>query len=152
MGGRGHPGRRSTTPNEPQPDWRQGYGFQFWMARHGYRGDGAYGQFCVVLPEQDVVIATTAATGTCRASSTRPGPHLLPAMTDSTVEAPLARVARKLTDRLSGSASTLPGAALPALVGAGLGGSVVRSGRTVRWPRLIPPHRVSAWARQHGGG
>ena len=39
------------TPNQPNPDWRQGYGFQFWMSRHGYRGDGAYGQFCVVLPE-----------------------------------------------------------------------------------------------------
>jgi hypothetical protein len=34
-------------------DWRQGYGFQFWMSRHGYRGDGAFVQFCVVLPDQD---------------------------------------------------------------------------------------------------
>ena len=32
------------------------------MARHGYRGDGAFGQFCVVLPEQDAVIVTTAYT------------------------------------------------------------------------------------------
>jgi CubicO group peptidase (beta-lactamase class C family) len=42
------------------PDWQQGYGFQFWMSRHGYRGDGAFGQFCVILPEQDTVIVTTA--------------------------------------------------------------------------------------------
>jgi CubicO group peptidase (beta-lactamase class C family) len=42
------------------PDWQQGYGFQFWMSRHGYRGDGAFGQFCVILPEQDAVIVTTA--------------------------------------------------------------------------------------------
>ena len=49
-------------PHEENPDWRQGYGFQFWMARHGYRGDGAFGQFCVVLPEQDVVVATTGGT------------------------------------------------------------------------------------------
>ena len=49
-------------PAEPNPDWRQGYGFQFWMSRHGYRGDGAFGQFCVILPEQDTVIATTACT------------------------------------------------------------------------------------------
>jgi CubicO group peptidase (beta-lactamase class C family) len=41
------------------PDWQQGYGFQFWMSRHGYRGDGAAGQFCVILPEQDAVIVTT---------------------------------------------------------------------------------------------
>jgi CubicO group peptidase (beta-lactamase class C family) len=45
------------------PDWRQGYGFQFWRCRHGaYRGDGANGQFCIVLPEQDAVIAMTANT------------------------------------------------------------------------------------------
>jgi CubicO group peptidase (beta-lactamase class C family) len=44
------------------PDWQQGYGFQFWMSRHGYRGDGAFGQFCVILPEHDTVIVTTAYT------------------------------------------------------------------------------------------
>ncbi|HEU4998411.1 MAG TPA: serine hydrolase [Lapillicoccus sp.] len=41
-------------------DWRQGYGYQYWIARHGYRGDGAHGQFCVVVPEADLVVATTA--------------------------------------------------------------------------------------------
>jgi CubicO group peptidase (beta-lactamase class C family) len=42
-------------------DWKQGYGFQFWRCQHGaYRGDGAFGQFCVVCPEQDMVIAITA--------------------------------------------------------------------------------------------
>ena len=49
-------------PGEPHPDWQQGYGYQFWQSRHGYRGDGAYGQFCLVLPEQDAVVVTTAAT------------------------------------------------------------------------------------------
>ena len=40
------------------PDWCAGYGFQFWVnAREGFRGDGAYGQLCVVLPERDMVIA-----------------------------------------------------------------------------------------------
>ncbi|WP_168200441.1 serine hydrolase domain-containing protein [Protaetiibacter larvae] len=42
------------------PDWRQGYGYQFWRSRHGFRGDGAFGQFCLVLPEHDAVIAITA--------------------------------------------------------------------------------------------
>lgn len=41
-------------------DWRQGYGYQYWMARHGFRGDGAHGQFCVVVPDHDLVVATTA--------------------------------------------------------------------------------------------
>jgi hypothetical protein len=42
-------------------DWEQGYGYQFWRCRNGaYRGDGAYGQYCLVMPEQDMVIAITA--------------------------------------------------------------------------------------------
>jgi CubicO group peptidase (beta-lactamase class C family) len=45
------------------PDWQQGYGLQFWRCRHGaFRGDGAFGQFCVVMPEQDSVLAITAGT------------------------------------------------------------------------------------------
>lgn len=44
-------------------DWAQGYGYQFWRSRHGsFRGDGKDGQFCIVLPEQDAVIAITADT------------------------------------------------------------------------------------------
>jgi len=44
----------------PNSDWEQGYGYQMWRCRHGaYRGDGAVGQYCVVMPEQDAVIAIT---------------------------------------------------------------------------------------------
>lgn len=50
--------------SNPESDWNQGYGFQFWRSRHGaYRGDGKDGQFCVVLPDQDAVIVLTANTG-----------------------------------------------------------------------------------------
>lgn len=42
-------------------DWAVGYGYQFWQGLHGYRGDGAFGQYCLVLPEHDLVIVTTAA-------------------------------------------------------------------------------------------
>ncbi|WP_309707247.1 serine hydrolase [Armatimonas sp.] len=46
--------------DDPHSDWAQGYGFQFWRCRHGaYRGDGAFGQFCIVFPEQDAVLAIT---------------------------------------------------------------------------------------------
>ena len=41
------------------PDYLCGYGYQFWMSRHGYRGDGAYGQLCVVVPAHDLVVAVT---------------------------------------------------------------------------------------------
>lgn len=46
--------------SSPASDWDQGYGFQFWRCRPGfYRGDGAHGQFCIVMPEQDAVVAIT---------------------------------------------------------------------------------------------
>ncbi|MEQ8707053.1 MAG: serine hydrolase [Phaeodactylibacter sp.] len=49
--------------SDPESDWAQGYGFQFWQCRHGaYRGDGACGQFCIVMPEQDAIIAITSGT------------------------------------------------------------------------------------------
>ncbi len=49
--------------SDPTKDWDQGYGFQFWRCRHGaYRGDGKDGQFCIVLPEFDAVVAITANT------------------------------------------------------------------------------------------
>lgn len=43
-----------------QPDWSQGYGYQFWRSRHdAYRADGVFGQFCIVMPEHDAVFAMT---------------------------------------------------------------------------------------------
>jgi CubicO group peptidase (beta-lactamase class C family) len=89
------------SPNEPNPDWQQGYGFQFWMARHGYRGDGMYGQFCVVLPEQDAVIATTAATENMQGILDAVWNDLLPAMTATTLEpSPVAEQLAARLDRL----------------------------------------------------
>lgn len=64
-----------------EPDWQQGYGYQFWRCRHGaYRGDGAFGQFCVILPEQDAVIAITGGTPNMQAVLDLVWAHLLPAM------------------------------------------------------------------------
>ncbi|KUM73158.1 serine hydrolase domain-containing protein [Streptomyces curacoi] len=63
----------------PGDDWQRGYGFKFWMSRHGYRGDGAFGQFCLVLPEQDAVIATTADTWDMQTLLNLVWEHLLPA-------------------------------------------------------------------------
>jgi hypothetical protein len=55
--------RQVSNGSSPASDWEQGYGYQFWRARHGfYRGDGAYGQFCLVLPQYDTVVAITSGT------------------------------------------------------------------------------------------
>jgi CubicO group peptidase (beta-lactamase class C family) len=44
-------------------DWEQGYGYQMWRCRHGaYRGDGAFGQYAIVIPGVDAVIAITSET------------------------------------------------------------------------------------------
>ncbi|MGB7345131.1 MAG: serine hydrolase [Pirellulaceae bacterium] len=69
--------------SDPSKDWDQGYGFQFWRCRHGaYRGDGKDGQFCIVLPEQDAVIAITANTGNMQAELNVVWDKLLPAFND----------------------------------------------------------------------
>ena len=55
--------RQTSNGSSPASDWEQGYGYQFWRSRHGfYRGDGAHGQFCLVLPQHDTVIAITSGT------------------------------------------------------------------------------------------
>ncbi len=43
--------------NPGDGDWSQGYGYQFWRCKPGfYRGDGAYGQYCIVMPQHDAVL------------------------------------------------------------------------------------------------
>ena len=62
------------------PDWQQGYGLQLWRSSHGYRGDGAFGQFCLVLPEHDAVLALTAQTEQMQAVLDTVWGTLLPAL------------------------------------------------------------------------
>ncbi|PYI88560.1 MAG: hypothetical protein DME26_03455, partial [Verrucomicrobia bacterium] len=72
--------KQMSNGSDPTKDWDQGYGFQFWRCRHGaYRGDGAFGQFCVVLPEQDAVVAITADTKDMQAELNVVWDKLLPA-------------------------------------------------------------------------
>ena len=62
------------------PDWKEGYGFQFWRCRHNaFRADGAGGQFIVVLPDQDAVVAITADTGNLQGELDAIWDHLLAA-------------------------------------------------------------------------
>lgn len=64
-----------------ESDWKQGYGYQFWRCRYGaYRGDGMFGQFCIVLPGQDTVIAITGANTDMQAVLDEVWTHLLPAL------------------------------------------------------------------------
>lgn len=82
------------------PDWAQGYGFQLWRSRHGFRGDGAYGQLCLVLPEEDAVVALTAESTDTQAVLDAAWEHLLPAFSGD--EGPLDEVGdAALAERLA---------------------------------------------------
>jgi CubicO group peptidase (beta-lactamase class C family) len=86
--------------SNPKSDWDQGYGFQFWRCRNGaYRGDGAFGQYCIVLPEQDAVIAITSGVKDMQGILNLIWEKLLPAMKPR----PLMPFAdgKKLTERLA---------------------------------------------------
>ena len=63
------------------PDWIQGYGYQFWRCQHnGYRGDGAFGQYCVIMPDYDAVLAITSGVKDMQQVLTMAWDMLLPAM------------------------------------------------------------------------
>ena len=48
---------------QPDNEWGQGYGYQFWRTRgNRFRGDGAFGQICMVSPDLDMVVAITCGT------------------------------------------------------------------------------------------
>jgi hypothetical protein len=85
-----------------QVDWMQGYGYQFWRCQHGaYRGDGAFGQYCVVMPEQDAVLALTGGLGDMQKPLDLVWKHLLPAMKPQAL--PQDRAGEKaLRERLAG--------------------------------------------------
>jgi CubicO group peptidase (beta-lactamase class C family) len=84
----------------PDSDWDQGYGYQFWRCRHGfYRGDGAFGQFCFVMPQYDTVIAITSGTGNMGAVMNLLWDRLLPELRPMALpanDAAAAALARKL--------------------------------------------------------
>ena len=71
-----------------QNDWLQGYGYQFWRAQHNaYRGDGAFGQFTIVMPDQDAVIAITSESKNMQSELDLVWEHLLPAMKENALPA-----------------------------------------------------------------
>jgi CubicO group peptidase (beta-lactamase class C family) len=73
--------RQVSNGSKPESDWEQGYGYQFWRCRHrAYRGDGAFGQFCLVLPDQDAVVAITSGVKSMQAVLDVVWDKLLPAL------------------------------------------------------------------------
>jgi CubicO group peptidase (beta-lactamase class C family) len=76
--------KKQVNSQDNDSDWGQGYGYQFWRCKPGcYRGDGAYGQYCIVVPEKNAVIAITSETKDMGASMQLVWDHILPAMEDA---------------------------------------------------------------------
>ncbi len=112
--------------SNPKSDWDQGYGYQFWRCRHNaYRGDGAFGQYCLVMPEQDAVIAITSGVRDMQAVLNLVWDKLLPAMRpDPLAEEPTTE--EKLTRRLASLALRPPTAAVVSPVLARVGGKTFK--------------------------
>ena len=92
------------------PDFSCGYGYQFWMSRHGYHGHGAFSQLCVVAPTHDLVVVLTAAVEQTDALPGVLWDCLLPGLD----EAGSARDDEILADRLRRlSLAPVPGQAAP---------------------------------------
>jgi CubicO group peptidase (beta-lactamase class C family) len=94
--------RQTANGSNPTSDWDQGYGYQFWRCRHGaYRGDGAFGQFCIVLPDRDAVIAITSGVRDMQAVLNLVWDKLTPAMKPDSLP-PNEEARKKLEQKLKG--------------------------------------------------
>ncbi len=93
--------RQASNGSNPESDWDQGYGFQFWRCRNNaFRGDGAFGQYCIVIPEQNTVIAITSGVRDMQKTLNLVWKHLLPALKPGTLPADTdgnARLARAMS-------------------------------------------------------
>ena len=47
---------------EQTGDWSLGYGWQVWRGQHGFRGDGAFGQYGIIVPDHDLQVVVTGET------------------------------------------------------------------------------------------
>ncbi len=72
----------NATPDElASSDWLQGYCYQMWRCRHNaFRADGAAGQFIVIIPDKEAVVAITADLSDMQSELNLVWEHILPAL------------------------------------------------------------------------
>lgn len=113
---------QTSNGSAPTSDWDQGYGYQFWRSRHNsFRGDGAFGQYCLVLPELDAVVAITSGVRDMQRVMNLVWDKLLPAMKPARLPENAA-VRRQLESRLAGLAVKFPNGALSSSLSTGISG------------------------------
>ncbi len=112
----------SLTAKDERSDWQQGYGYQFWRCRHNiYRGDGAVGQFSIVMPEQDAVIAITSETSNMQAIMNAVWNHLLPGIKNERLPANVS-LYNSLRDKLSSLTLLTATKNINSAIGSGISG------------------------------
>lgn len=90
-------------------DWEQGYCYQMWRSKNNaYRGDGAFGQYIVVMPDQDAVIAITSETPNMQSILDNIWHHLLPAMQKKKLK-PNDSLVQQLQTQLNSLVLPIPG-------------------------------------------
>jgi len=120
-------------PDAPQSkkdssDWMQGYCYQMWRCRHNcFRADGAYGQYIIVMPDQDAVIAITAETGDMQDELNLVWEYLLPSIKTGTLPENNA-LSASLKQKLSSLALSLPAAKSNSSLVSGISGKTFALG------------------------
>jgi len=93
----------ATKEERAKNSWVQGYGYLFWRCRHNaFRADGAYGQYIIVMPDQDAVVAIQAETRNMQEEINLVWDYLFPGIKDSQLPAN-----KKLYEQLQNKLQTL---------------------------------------------
>jgi len=89
-------------------DWVQGYCYQFWRSRNNsYRADGAFGQYIMVIPEKDAVVAITSESPDMQDIMNMVWDRILPAMKEEALPENRS-AAEELKTRLASLALPVP--------------------------------------------
>lgn len=71
----------ATDEERANNSWVQGYAYQYWRCRHNaFRADGAFGQYIIVMPDQDAVVVIQAESPNMQEEINLVWDYLLPGM------------------------------------------------------------------------
>ena len=106
-------------------DWLQGYGYLFWRCRHNaFRGDGAYGQNIIVMPEQDAVVVITCESPALQDELNLVWKYLFPAIQNEALPVNNA-LAERLKQKLTALSLPLPGKGMNSTLVSAIAGKTI---------------------------
>lgn len=119
--------RHIPTRSDDNAEWTHGYGYQVWLSREGFRADGAYGQYALILDDLTVTITSAEAAGS-QPLLDLVWMHLIPAARGAATD-PDPETASRLASRLSALELRRP-------KDAGVAGPWHHAGPVSSWPSL----------------